>query len=84
MEADLTLEELQTTMKSKGMKDTVPGPDGIPYSVYGKLWVTAGPLVLEAWKYRNEIFQWLFFKSLATKPLEFLGVMGSGTLFSVW
>ena len=33
MEADLTLEELQATMKSKGMKDA-PGPDGIPYSVY--------------------------------------------------
>ena len=31
MEADLTLEELQATMKSKGMKDTAPGPDGIPY-----------------------------------------------------
>ena len=54
MEADLTLEELQATMKSKGMKDIAPGPDGIPYSVYGKLWVTAGPLVLEAWKYSNE------------------------------
>ena len=54
MEADLTLEELQATMKSKGMKDTAPGPDGIPYSVYGKFWVTAGPLVLEAWKYSNE------------------------------
>ena len=25
MEADLTLEELQDTMKSKGMKDTAPG-----------------------------------------------------------
>ena len=41
-------------MKSKGMKDTAPGPDGIPYSVYGKFWVTAGPLVLDAWKYSNE------------------------------
>ena len=39
MEADLTLEELQDTMKSKGMKDTAPGPDGIPYSVYGNLTV---------------------------------------------
>ena len=36
------------------MKDTAPGPDGIPYSVYGKFWATAGPLVLEAWKYSNE------------------------------
>ena len=54
MEEDLTLEELQNTMKSKGMKDTAPGPDGIPYSVYGKFWAMAGPLVLEAWKYSNE------------------------------
>ena len=49
MEADLTLEELQATMKSKGMKDTAPGPVGIPYSVYGKFWTMAGPLVLKAW-----------------------------------
>ena len=34
MEADLTLEELSSTIKSKGMKDTAPGRDGIPYSVY--------------------------------------------------
>ena len=54
MEADLTLEELQDTMKSKGMKDTAPGPDGIPYSVYGKFWTMAGPLVLKAWQYSNE------------------------------
>ena len=40
--------------KRGGMKDKAHGPDGIPYSVYGKLWVTAGPLVLEAWKYSNE------------------------------
>ena len=32
----------------KGMKDTAPGPDGIPYSVYGKFWTMAGPLVLKA------------------------------------
>ena len=31
MEADITLEELSSTIKSKAMKDTVPGPDGIPY-----------------------------------------------------
>ena len=34
MEADLTLEELSSTIKSKAMKDTGPGQDGIPYSVY--------------------------------------------------
>ena len=31
MEADLTLEELQATMKRKGMKDTAPGPDDSVY-----------------------------------------------------
>ena len=30
MEADLTLEELGNTIKSKAMKDTAPGLDGIP------------------------------------------------------
>ena len=30
----MTLEELSNTIKSKVMKDTAPGPDGIPYSVY--------------------------------------------------
>ena len=31
MEADLTLEELNSTIKRKAMKDMAPGPDGIPY-----------------------------------------------------
>ena len=47
MEADLTLEKLSSTIKSKAMKDTAPGPDGIPYSVYNKLWEQAGPLIRE-------------------------------------
>ena len=45
MEADLKLEELRSTIKSKVMKDTAPGPDGIPYSVCNKLWEHAGPLI---------------------------------------
>ena len=45
MEADLKLEELSSTIKSKAMKDTAPGPDGIPYSVYNKLWEHAGHLI---------------------------------------
>ncbi len=48
MEADITLEELSNTIKSKAMKDTAPGPDGIPYSVYNKLWEQTGPLILNA------------------------------------
>ena len=55
MEADLTLEELSSTIKSKAMKDTAPGPDGIPYSVYNKLWDQAGPLILNSWNYSNEL-----------------------------
>ena len=31
MEADLTLEELNCTIKSRAMKDAGPGPDGIPF-----------------------------------------------------
>ena len=45
MEADITLEELSSTIKSKAVKDTAPGPDSIPYSVYYKLWEQAGPLI---------------------------------------
>ena len=37
MEDDITPEELGNTMKSKAVKDTAPGPDGIPCSVYVKL-----------------------------------------------
>ena len=54
MEADLTLEELNSTIKRKAMKDMAPGPDGIPYSVYSKLWEQAGPLILNSWNYSNE------------------------------
>ena len=49
MEADITLEELQATCKA--MKDSAPGPDGIPYSVYHRLWHHAGPLILASWKH---------------------------------
>ena len=54
MEADLTLEELSSTIKSKAMKDTAQGPDGIPYSVFNKLWDEAGPPILNSWNYSDE------------------------------
>ena len=54
METDLTLEELRNTIKSKAMKDTAPGLDGIPYSVYNKLWEQACPLIINSWNYSNE------------------------------
>ena len=39
--------------KSKAMKETAPGPDGVPYSVYNKLWDQAGPLILNSSNYSN-------------------------------
>jgi hypothetical protein len=33
----------------KSCKDSAPGPDGIPYSVYKKLWGTVGDYVHKAW-----------------------------------
>jgi hypothetical protein len=52
MEADITLEELHNTCKE--MKDSAPGPDGIPHSVYHKLWNHAGQLIINSWKHSTE------------------------------
>ena len=68
MEADLTLEEFSSTIKSKGMKDTAPGPDGIPYSVYNKLWEQAGSLNLLCHNCR----EWLF----CSKNCAFVAIFG--------
>ena len=38
-----------------GAADFTPGSDGIPYSVYKKLWVIAGPFILDAWNYSCNI-----------------------------
>ena len=54
METDLTLEELHKTCTGKRMKDTTSRPDGIPYSVYHKLWTHAGQLILDSWNYSIE------------------------------
>ena len=48
----ITLEELEKTVKS--CSDSSPGPDGIPYSVYKKLWGVVGPYLLESWLYSRE------------------------------
>jgi hypothetical protein len=32
-------------------KDSMPGPDGIPYLVYKKFWKLTGPIILDAWNY---------------------------------
>ena len=49
-----TVTEIFQRMKSKAMIDKAPSKDGIPYTVYGKLWVQAGKLILKAWKYSNK------------------------------
>ncbi len=49
LDQDLTLEELKKALHT--CKDSAPGPDGIPYQVYKKLWKITGPILLNAWKY---------------------------------
>jgi hypothetical protein len=49
LDSDLTLTDLSLALRS--CKDSSPGPDGIPYLVYKKLWKIAGPIILESWKY---------------------------------
>ncbi len=44
MEAGLTLEEVYNAWKE--MKDSAPGPDEKPYSVYHKLWNHKGQLII--------------------------------------
>ena len=49
LDSEISMEELRITLKS--MKDSAPGPDGIPYSVYKKLWPILGMYIVDAWKY---------------------------------
>jgi hypothetical protein len=46
------LGDLETALKS--CKDTSPGPDGIPYLVYKRLWDTVGPYILRSWLHSVE------------------------------
>ena len=45
----VTLEELELTLRT--CKDSSPGPDGIPYSIYGKLWKTICKPMIESWEH---------------------------------
>ena len=49
LDKDITLDELRRVINECG--DSSPGPDGIPYKVYRKLWTQLGPILLESWKY---------------------------------
>jgi exonuclease III len=49
LDCEITLEELVKTLKE--CKDSAPGPDGIPYSVYLHFWDRMGPVLLRSWKH---------------------------------
>jgi hypothetical protein len=55
MEAELSIEDLHKALST--CKDSAPGPDGIPYSVYKKFWKICAPIILKAWKYSLHIGQ---------------------------
>jgi hypothetical protein len=52
LDKELTLDELRKALKT--CKDSSPGPDGIPYTVYNKLWNIAGPIILNSWNYSTQ------------------------------
>jgi hypothetical protein len=49
LDCEITLEELEITLKDR--KDSAPGPDGIPYSMYLHFWNKLEPILLNAWKH---------------------------------
>jgi len=53
LDREITLEELKLVIDS--CDETAPGPDGIPYKVYKRLWSTVGQHLLDAWKYSLSI-----------------------------
>ena len=53
MEAQITKNDLLQTLKS--CKDSAPGPDGIPYSIIKATWNYYADILLDCWKYSEEI-----------------------------
>ena len=53
MEKEINLNDLKESLAT--CSDSAPGPDGIPYSVYKKLWFIAGPIILKAWQHSLEV-----------------------------
>jgi len=49
MDKEITLEEMYKALKT--CKDSAPGPDGIPYSVYKTFWPQIGSIIKESWDY---------------------------------
>jgi hypothetical protein len=52
LEEDITLNEIKKTLNT--IRETAPGEDGIPYSVYKKYIDILGPYMLKAWRYSLE------------------------------
>ena len=55
IDGDITLEELHEVLSSS--KDSCPGIDGIPYSVYKEFWSILSPHLLASWNKSIEIGQ---------------------------
>jgi hypothetical protein len=49
METELSEADLLAALNT--CADTSPGPDGISYSTYKKLWSIVGPIILNSWKH---------------------------------
>jgi exonuclease III len=53
MDKDITTEEMYKALLT--CKDSSPGPDGIPYSVYKTFWPQVGGILKESWEYSIRI-----------------------------
>jgi exonuclease III len=53
LDAPITLTELEATLR--GCDESAPGPDGISYTVYKKLWPEVGRYLLQAWEHSVSI-----------------------------
>jgi len=53
LEKEITLNDLFTSLKT--CKDSSPGPDGIPYSVYTNFWNILSTPLLQSWVYSRQI-----------------------------
>jgi len=49
MDKDITIDEIYKALLT--CKDSSPGPDGIPYSVYKTFWPLVGVIIKESWDY---------------------------------
>jgi hypothetical protein len=49
LEEEISLKDLHEALLT--CKDSAPGPDGIPYSIYKKYWKICAPIIHKSWKY---------------------------------